>query len=136
MGCKQTASHGNCQGCGYAINLFSHKIFLSCFNLQPVSFMQRLNVGIFFSRASLPVSGGIPFLRPPLTLHEFYNSSHSLKSREFLLFYKACLPFLYSMTDWHFPFIFIYLPLPQYVSAGARKQIQKIRNYAAIASHY
>ena len=46
------------------------------------------------------------------------------------------LPFLYSMTDWHFPFIFIYLPLPQYVSAGARKQIQKIRNYAAVASHY
>lgn len=36
------------------------------------------------------------------------------------------------MIDWHFPFIFIYLPLPQYVSAGARKQIQKIRNYAAI----
>ena len=28
--------------------------------------------------------------------------------------------------------VFIYLPLPQYVSAGARKQIQKIRNYSAI----
>ncbi len=77
------------------------------------------------------MSVGILFLRHHWR-YEFYNSSHSLKSREFLLFYKACLPFLYSMTDWHFPFIFIYLPLPQYVSAGARKQIQKIRNYAAI----
>ena len=40
--------------------------------------MQRLNA-VFFGRASLPVSGRIPFLRQPLTLHEFYNSSHNLK---------------------------------------------------------
>lgn len=85
-----------------------------------------------FSGVLNSLGWGYRYLRPPLTLHEFYNSSHSLKSGKFLLFYKACLPFLYSMIDWHFPFIFIYLPLPQYVSAGARKQIQKIRNYAAI----
>ena len=96
--------------------------------------MWRLNANASSGGASLHVSGDI-ISPPPLTLR-ILQFIPQPKEWGILAFYKACLPFLYSMTDWHFPFIFIYLPLPQYVSAGARKQIQKIRNYAAVASHY